>query len=140
MQISGYRPQNRLYHYKSYCKYSLLYEAVMRCTKDLNEVTKGLKSLKSLKGLILSFHAAAGRQRKDIASHVGCSKVVPVSRVTNAVALKGWAVCRKQKKTPQDDRQLYRIAETNRFSRATQLFQLSQKWSCVFGARSLYCR
>ena len=50
-------------------------------TKDLNEVTKSLKSL------ILSLHAA-GKQRKDIASHVGCSKA-SVSHVINAVALKG---------------------------------------------------
>ena len=57
-------------------------------TKDLNEVTKSLKSLKSL---ILSLHAA-GKQRKDIASHVGCSKA-SVSRVINAVALKGRAAC-----------------------------------------------
>ena len=62
MQMSDYQPQNRLYHYtttKSYCKYSLLYEAVMGRTKDLNEVTKSLKSL------ILSLHAA-GKQLKDI--------------------------------------------------------------------------
>ena len=68
----------------------------MGCTKDLNEVTKILKSL------ILSLHAA-GKQRKDIASHVGCSKA-SVSCVINAVALKGWAACGKQKKTIlQDD-------------------------------------
>ena len=53
---------NHKIDYKSYCKYSLLYEAVMECTKDLNEVTKSLKSL------ILSLHAA-GKQRKDIANH-----------------------------------------------------------------------
>ena len=50
--MSGYQPQNRLYHYKSYCKYSLLYEVVMRPTKDLNEVTKSLNTL------ILSLRAA----------------------------------------------------------------------------------
>ena len=59
MQISGYRPQNRLYHYKSHCKYSLLYEEVMGRTKDLNEMTKGLKSL------IPSLHGA-GKQRKTL--------------------------------------------------------------------------
>ena len=83
--MSGYQPQNRLYHYKSYCKYSLLYGAVMGCTKDVNEVTKSLKSL------IVSLHAA-GKQQKDITSHVGCSKI-SVSHVINAVALKGWAAC-----------------------------------------------
>ena len=126
IQTSGYQPQNRLYHYKSYCKYSLLYEAVMGRTKDFNEVTKSLKSL------ILSLHAA-GKQRKDIASHVGCSKA-SVSCVINAVALKGRAACWKQKTTPQDDRQFCQIAKTNRFSSSvTQLSQLSQKWSCVLG-------
>ena len=59
MQMSDYQPQNRLYHSKSYCKYSLLYESVMGLTKDLNEVTKSLKSL------ILSLYAA-GKQRKDM--------------------------------------------------------------------------
>ena len=104
MQMSGYQPQNRLHHYKNYCKYSLLYEAVTGRTKGLNEVTKILKSFKSLKSLILSLHAA-GKQRKDIASHVGCSKA-SISHVNNAVALKGRAACGKQKKTtPQDDRQ-----------------------------------
>ena len=95
MQINGYQPQNRLYHYNSYCKYSLLYETVMGRTKDFNEVTKSL---------ILSLHAAT-KQRQDIASHVGCS-MASVSRVINAVALKGWAACGKQKTTPQNDRQL----------------------------------
>ena len=96
--------------------------------KDLNEVTKSLKSLKSL---ILCLHAA-GKQRKDIASHVGCSKA-SVSHVINGVALKGQAACGKQKKTtPQDDRQLCRIAKTNRFSSATQL-SILQKWSCALG-------
>ena len=106
MQMSGYQPQNRLYGYKSYYKYSLLYEAVMERIKDLNEATKSL---------ILSLHTA-GKQPKDIASHVGCSKA-SVSRVINAVALKGRAACGKQKKTiPQDDRQLCLIIKTNRFS------------------------
>ena len=95
----------------------------MGCTKDFNEVTKSL---------ILSLHAA-GRQRKDIASHVVCSKA-SISIVINAVALKDQVACGKQKKTtPQDDRQLCRIAKTNRFSSTTQLFQLSQKWSCALG-------
>ena len=95
--MSGYQLQNKLYHYKSYWKYSLLYEAVIRRMKDLNEVTKSL---------ILSFYAS-GKQRKGIASHVGCSKA-SVSRVISGVALKGRAACRKQKKTiPQDDRQLW---------------------------------
>ena len=40
--MSDYQSQYRLYHYKSYCKYSQLYEAVMGRTKDLNEVTKSL--------------------------------------------------------------------------------------------------
>ena len=109
--MSDYQPQNRLYHYKSHYKYSLLYEAVMGRAKDLNEV------IKSLKSLILSRHAA-GKQRKDIASYmyVGCSKA-SVSRAINAVALKGRAACGKQKKTtPLDDRQLCRIAKTNKFS------------------------
>ena len=57
--MSGYQPQNRLYHYESYCKYSQLYEAVMGRTKDLIEVTRNLKSL------ILSLHAA-GKHRKDM--------------------------------------------------------------------------
>ena len=123
MEISAYQPQNRLYHYKSYYKYSLLYELAMGRKKDFNEVTKSLKSL------ILSLHAA-GKQRKDIASHVGCSKA-STSSVINAVALKGWAACGKQKKTtPQDNRQLCRIAKSNRFSSSTQL---SQKWSCALG-------
>ena len=56
-------------------------------TKDLNKVTKSL---------ILSLHAA-GKQRKDIANYVGCSKA-SVSRVINTVALKGRAACEKQKK------------------------------------------
>ena len=60
-------------------------------TKDLNEVTKSLKSL------ILSLHAT-GNQRKDIASHVGCINA-SISRVINAVALKGQAACGKQMKT-----------------------------------------
>ena len=124
--MSGYQPQNRLCHYKSYCKYSPLYEAVMGRTKDFNEATKSLKSL------LLSLHAA-GKQRKDIASPVGCSEA-SVSRVINDVALKGQAACGKQKKTtPQDHRQLCRIAKTNRFSLTTQLSQLSQKWKCALG-------
>ena len=32
--MSDYQPHNRLCHYKSYCKYSLLYETVMGRTKD----------------------------------------------------------------------------------------------------------
>ena len=64
---------------------------------------------------------------------MGCSKA-SVSRVINAVVLKGRAGCGKQKKTtPQDDIQLCRIAKTNRFSSATQFSQLSQKWSCALG-------
>ena len=59
-----------------------------------------------------------------------CNKA-SISRVINTVALKGRAACGKQKKTaPQDDRQLCRIAKTNRFWSATQL---SQKWGCALG-------
>ena len=77
--MSGYQPQNRLCHHKSYCKYSLLYEAVMGRTKDLNEVAKSLKSL------IFSL-CAAGKQRKDIASHVGCSKASVLCPPTDSFA------------------------------------------------------
>ena len=80
-------------------------------TKDLNEVTKSFQSLKSH-----SLSSCCWEAAKDIASHMGCSKA-SVSRVINAVALKGRAACGKQKKiTPQDDRQLCRIAKINRFS------------------------
>ena len=113
---------NHKIDYKSYCKYSLLYEAVMGRTKDFNIVTKSL----------IFFLHAAGNQRRNIASHVAFSKA-SVSRV-NVVALKGRAAYGKQKKTtPQDDRQLCWIAKTNRFSSATQLSQLSQKWSYALG-------
>ena len=64
---------NHKIDYKSYCKYSLLYEAVMRRTEDLHEVTKSLKSL------ILSLHAT-GKQQKDV-RHVSCSK--PLSLVSS---------------------------------------------------------
>ena len=60
-------------------------------TKYFNKVTKSLKSL------ILSLHAA-GKQWKDITSHVGCSKA-SVSHVINDIALNGQAACGKQKKT-----------------------------------------
>ena len=63
---------------KRYCKYSLLYEAVMGRTKNLNEVTKSLKSP------TLSLHAA-GKQRKDIASHVAATR--PLSPVSSMLLL-----------------------------------------------------
>ena len=54
----------------------------------------------------------------------------PPSPMSSMLLLwKGRAACGKQKRTTlQDDRQLCRIAKTNRFSWATQL---SQKWSCT---------
>ena len=72
---------NHKIDYKSYCKCSLLYEAVAGYTKDLNEVTKSLKSL-------ILFPHAAGKQQKDIASHVGCGKA-SISHAINAVAFEG---------------------------------------------------
>ena len=117
---------NHKIDYKSYCKYSLLYEAVMGRTKDLNEVTKSLKSL------ILSLHAAGKHYYSEKTLQAMWAAARPPSPVSSMLLLwKAWVACGKQKKTtPQDDRQLCRIAKTNRFSWATQL---SQKWSCALG-------
>ena len=95
------QPQIRLYHYKSYCKYSLLYEAVMGRTKDFN----------------------AGKQRNDIASHVVCSKA-SISRVINAVALRGRETCGKQKKTTHKMTDSFvGLPRSTGFSSVTQLSQ-----------------
>ena len=119
--MSDYQPQNRLNHYKSYHEYSLLCDAVVGRTKDLNEVTKSLI-------LSLCFWKTAKRHCKPCGLQQGLRL-----RVINAIALKGRAACGKQKKTtPQDDGLLWRIAKTNRISWVTQL---SQKWSCTLGRK-----
>ena len=101
--------------YKSYFKYFLLYEAVMGSQKIWMRWLKVL--LESSEKTLQAMWAAARPPS-------------PVSSMP--LLLKGRAARGKQKKTiPQDDRQLCRIAKTNRFSWATQLFQLSQKWSCA---------
>ena len=122
--ISSKQKQILLFHYNSIEQRVL--QIVSACTSYvLNSLMFTIRKS--------TFVEHTSFQRKDTASHMGCSKA-SVSRVINAVALKGWAAYGKQKKTaPQDDRQLCRIAKTNRFSWATQLSRLSQKWSYALG-------
>ena len=123
MQISAYQPQNRLYRYKSYCKYSLLYEAVMGHTNDFNEVTISL---------ILSLFILLESSEKILQAMWAAAR--PPSPVSSMLLLwKARHVGTQEKTTPQDHWQLCRIDKTNRFSSATKLSQLSQKWSCTLG-------
>ena len=110
---------NHKIDYKSYRKYSLLYEAVMGRTKDLNEVTKSLKCCwKAAK----RHCKPCELQQGSLLCHQCCCFERPGSM---------WET--EEDHSTKNDRQLCRIAKTNRFSWATQFSQLSQKWSCVLG-------
>ena len=122
MQTSGYQPQNRLYHYKSYCRYFLLYEAVMGCTKELNEVTKSLKSHSPSsccwKAAKRHCNSCGLQQGLRLPCHQCCYFERPSSM---------WEI---EEDHPTRCKTACRIVKTNRFSSVTQL---SQKWSCALG-------
>ena len=80
---------------------------------------------------------AAGKQRKDIESHVGCSKA-SVSRVINAVA----CCCCKPATKPLLNRKqkLKRFQWANLHKDCTKMHKNAQKWSkVIFSDQSKFC-
>ena len=125
--MSDYQPQNKLYHYKSYCKYSLLYEAVMGRTKDLNEVTKSFK--------VSSLSCSLQSKRLDVCKPCGLHQGLRLRCCFERPS----SMWETEDHATYDDKQHCRIARDQQVLVSHPTLPTLPIVELCFGARSLYC-